>query len=149
MLKDIYNFLQLTDKLSSSGMPTKEQLADIANAGVQVVINLALPTSEKALPNESALVESLAMKYIGIPVEWDQPTSENLKEFIRAMDAHRDQRVHVHCQANYRAIAFITLYRIERLGWKQEEAFKDLRRIWNPDEYPIWRKFIEDNLSTR
>jgi len=22
-----------------------------------------------------------------------------------------------------------------------------LRQIWNPDEYPIWKKFIEDNLS--
>jgi len=147
MLKDIYNFLPLTDKLLSSGMPTQEQLTDIADAGVQVVINLALPTSEKALPNESALVESLNIKYIGIPVVWDHPTRENLKEFMDAMDAHRHQKVHVHCQANYRATAFITLYRIKHLDWNREEAFKDLRRIWNPDEYPIWKKFIEDNLS--
>jgi len=147
MLKDIYNFLPLTDKLSSSGMPTKEQLTELADAGVQMVINLALPTSEKALPNESALVESLNMSYIGIPVEWDHPTAENLKEFMNAMDVHQGYQVHVHCQANYRATAFITLYRIEHLGWKREEAFKDLHRIWNPDEYPIWKKFIEDNLS--
>ena len=147
MLKDIYNFLPLTDQLLSSGMPTEEQLKDIANAGVQVVINLAVPTSEKALPNEALLVESLNMAYVGIPVEWDHPTNQNLKEFKDAMDAHRDQKVHVHCQANYRATAFITLYRIERLGWKREEAFKDLRQVWNPDDYPIWKKFIEDTLS--
>jgi protein tyrosine phosphatase (PTP) superfamily phosphohydrolase (DUF442 family) len=147
MLKDIYNFLLLNDKLLSSGMPTKEQLKDIANAGVQVVINLALPTSEKALSDESALVESLNMKYIGIPVEWDHPTRENLKEFMNAMDAHQNQKVFVHCQANYRATGFITLYRVQRLGWKPDDAFKDLRHIWNPDEYPVWKKFIEDNLS--
>ncbi|HUI90143.1 MAG TPA: protein tyrosine phosphatase family protein [Anaerolineales bacterium] len=149
MLKDINNFLPLTDKLSSSGMPTKEQLNDIANDGVQVVINLALPTSEKALPNESSLVRSLHMKYIGIPVEWDQPTKANLKEFMDAMDAYANQKVHVHCQANYRATAFIALYRIQRRGWNPEEAFKDLHRIWDPDGYPIWKKFIQDNLPKR
>ncbi len=53
----------------------------------------------------------------------------------------------VHCRANFRASGFIMLYRVQCLGWKREEAFKVLRRIWNPDEYPIWKKFIEDNLS--
>ena len=144
-LKDIYNFLPLTDKLSSSGMPTQEQLRDLSNAGIEVVINLAMPGSEKALPNEPALVEASKMTYIGIPVEWDHPTRQNLKEFMDTMDAHQNQKVHVHCQANYRATAFITLYRIQRLGWEREKAFQDLRRIWNPDEYPIWKKFIEEN----
>jgi protein tyrosine phosphatase (PTP) superfamily phosphohydrolase (DUF442 family) len=145
MLKEIYNFLSLTDKLSSSGMPTEDQLKDIANAAVQVVINLAMPTSEKALPDESALVKALNMAYIGIPVEWDHPTRQNLKEFMDVMETHQNRKVHVHCQANYRATAFIALYRIQRLGWEREKAFQDLRRIWNPDEYPIWKNFIEEN----
>ena len=144
-LKDIYNFLPLTDRLSSSGMPTQEQLRDLSNAGMEVIINLAMPTSEKALPDEPALVKASNMTYIGIPVEWDHPTRQNLKEFMDAMDAHQNHKVHVHCQANYRATAFITLYRIQRLGWEWEQAFQDLRRIWNPDEYPIWKKFIEEN----
>jgi protein tyrosine phosphatase (PTP) superfamily phosphohydrolase (DUF442 family) len=146
-LRDIYNFLPLTDKLSSSGMPTQEQLRDLSHAGTEVIINLAIPTSEKALPDESALVKALNMTYIGIPVEWDHPTRQNLKEFTDAMDAHQNRNVHVHCQANYRATAFITLYRIQRLGWEREQAFQDLRRIWNPDEYPVWKKFIEENSS--
>ena len=147
MIKELYNFLPLTDKLTSSGMPTRDQIAEIAQAEVEVVLNLALPTSEKAIPDEKALVEELQMEYIGIPVEWDHPTRENLKEFMDAMDAHQNQKVHVHCQANYRATAFITLYRIQRLGWEQDKAFQDLHRVWNPDEYPVWKKFIEENLS--
>jgi protein tyrosine phosphatase (PTP) superfamily phosphohydrolase (DUF442 family) len=146
-LKDIYNFLPLTDKLSSSGMPTQEQLKDLSNADTEVIINLAMPTSEKALPDEVTLVKALNITYISIPVEWDHPTRQNLKEFMDAMDAHQHRRVHVHCQANYRATAFITLYRIQRLGWEREQAFQDLRRIWNPDEYPVWKKFIEENSS--
>jgi len=25
------------------------------------------------------------------------------------------------------------------------KSLPDLRRIWNPDEYPIWKNFIEEN----
>ncbi|HVN14508.1 MAG TPA: protein tyrosine phosphatase family protein [Anaerolineales bacterium] len=145
MLEELRNFLRLSDKLISSGMPTAEQMKDAAQAGVKVVINLALPTSENALPNEGVLAASLGMEYINIPVLWEAPTRENLNEFMEAMDAHREQSVFVHCQANYRATGFITLYRVNRLGWKKEDALKDLRKIWNPREYPVWEKFIEEN----
>ena len=146
MLEDIRNFLRLSDHLLSSGMPSAEQLAEVAEAGVQVVINLALPTSENALKDEDKIVETLGMEYVNVPVEWDNPTLENLTDFTQAMDAHRGKSILVHCQANYRATGFITLYRVNSLGWKKENAFKDLRRIWNPAEYPVWEKFIEENL---
>ncbi len=146
MLEDIRNFLRLSDHLLSSGMPSAEQLAEVAEAGVQVVINLALPTSEDALKGEDKIVEALGMEYVNVPVEWDNPTLENLTDFTHAMEAHRGKSILVHCQANYRATGFITLYRVNSLGWKKENAFKDLRRIWNPAEYPVWEKFIEENL---
>lgn len=147
-MKDIYNLLQLTEKLSTSGMPTLEQLPEVAEAGVQFIINLATSKSEGWIPNEEELVKGLGMGYLSIPVEWDNPKQENLSDFMDAMDAHHCERVLVHCQANYRATAFVTLYRILRLGWKKEDAFPDLRKIWNPEEYPIWEKFIEENLPS-
>ena len=146
MLEDIYNFLPLTETLLSSGMPTADQMAEVSKSGVELVINLAMPTSERALPNEAVLVTSLGMKYIGIPVEWEKPTRQNLEDFMSAMDANKENKKLVHCQANYRATGFITLYRILRLGWDPKEAFKDLRRIWNLEDYPIWKKFMEENL---
>jgi protein tyrosine phosphatase (PTP) superfamily phosphohydrolase (DUF442 family) len=147
MLEDIYNFLPLTETLISSGMPTADQMADVSKSGVDLVINLALPNSERALPDEADLVSSLGMKYIGIPVEWEKPTRQNLEDFMDAMDANKEYKKLVHCQANYRATGFITLYRILRLSWNPEDAFKDLRRVWNPEEYPIWNKFIKENLD--
>jgi len=147
MLEDIYNFLPLTETLFSSGMPTADQMTEVSKSGVELVINLALPTSERALPNEADLVMSLGMKYIGIPVEWDKPTLQNLEDFMNAMDANKENKILVHCQANYRATGFIALYRILQLGWNPENALKDLRRIWNPDDYPVWKKFIEENLA--
>lgn len=148
MLEDIYNFLPLTETLLSSGMPTADQMTDVSRSGVQVVINLAMPDSERALPDEAHLVESLGMKYIGIPVVWDEPTRENLDDFMNAMDANKENKLLVHCQANYRATGFITLYRVLRLGWQRDKAFLDLRRVWDPEEYPVWQKFLDENLTT-
>jgi len=146
-MKGIYHFLQLNENLYSSGMPTAEQMKEAAEAGVQVVINLALSSSQGALENEDQQVESLGMKYIHIPVEWNNPTRQNLEDFFSAMEEHKDARILVHCQANYRVTAFVTLYRILREGWDKQEAFAVMNRMWNPEDFPVWQKFIEENIS--
>jgi uncharacterized protein (TIGR01244 family) len=148
-VKDIYNYQFLNEKLSSSGMPTAEQMKEIADAGVQVVINLALLTSQGALPEEDHVVESLGMKYIHIPVEWNNPTKQNLDDFFTALDEHAEEKVLVHCQANYRASSFVMLYRVLRLGWKKEEAIPAMEKMWNPEDFPVWQKFIDENLDEK
>jgi len=148
-VKDIYNYWFLNEKLSSSGMPTAEQMKEVAEAGVQVVINLALRTSPGALPNEDSVIESLGMKYIHIPVEWNNPTKQNLDDFFSAMDEHKDEKVLVHCQANYRASSFIMLYRVLRLGWRKDDAIPVMEKMWNPEDFPVWQKFIDENLPDR
>ena len=55
------------------------------------------------------------MTYINIPVVWNHPTQENLNQFLEAMDAHSEEKVLVHCEANYRATAFPAL--IEYCAW--------------------------------
>jgi protein tyrosine phosphatase (PTP) superfamily phosphohydrolase (DUF442 family) len=78
------------------------------------------------------------MKYINVPVVWHQPNRANLDDFMNAMDAHKEKKILVHCEANYRATGFVALYRILRQGWDQEQAFPDLRKVWNPEKFPIW-----------
>jgi hypothetical protein len=63
------------------------------------------------------------------------------------MDAHKSHKLHVHCQANYRATAFIMLYRVLREGRKPEDVIPIMDKIWNPEDFPVWQKFIEENLS--
>jgi protein tyrosine phosphatase (PTP) superfamily phosphohydrolase (DUF442 family) len=145
-VKDIYNYQFLNEKLSSSGMPTAEQMKEVAEASVQVVINLALVTSQGALPNEDSVVKSLGMKYVHIPVEWNNPTKQNLDDFFSTMDEHKEDKVLVHCQANYRASSFIMLYRVLKLGWKKEDAIPVMEKMWNPEDFPIWQQFIDENL---
>ena len=146
MFEDIRNFLALSEDLFTGGMPKADQLIDAAQKGLQTVINLTVADADDALPNERELLDSLGLKYIHIPVEWGNPTKQNLEDFMNAMDTHKESRVLVHCQANYRATGFVTLYRILRLGWKKEDAFQDLRKIWNPEKFPIWQQFIDENL---
>jgi len=145
-VKDIYNYQFLNEKLSSSGMPTAEQMKEVAEASVQVVINLALVTSQGALPNEDSVVKSLGMKYVHIPVEWNNPTKQNLDDFFSTMDEHKEDKVLVHCQANYRASSFVMLYRVLKLGWKKEDAIPVMEKMWNPEDFPIWQQFIDENL---
>ena len=147
MFEEIRNFLPLSERLFTGGMPKAEQLRDAAVQGVQVVINLALHDIPTALPEEEKLVSSLGMTYINIPVIWNSPTRENLNEFLDAMQAHSEEKVLVHCEANYRATAFPALYRILRLGWKREDALDVMHHIWNEEKYPVWKKFIEESID--
>jgi len=146
-MKDIYNYLFYHDKLSSSGMPTAEQMKSVAEAGVQLVINLAPHDVPNAIPDETKLVESLGMQYINIPVNWGTPTRDGLNIFMDAMDANKDKKIHVHCEANFRASAFVAMYRILRLGWKDDEAMVVMHTIWDEDAYPVWKMFIEDAMK--
>lgn len=146
MLNDIYHYKLISRQLSSSGMPTIQQLKSIAEAGVELVINLASHHVPNAIPNETQLVASLGMQYINIPVNWTTP-EDGLNVFMDVMDANQGRKIHVHCEANFRASAFITMYRIMRLGWDQEKAFKVMHSIWGEDAYPVWKMFIGNNIK--
>ena len=41
MLDDKYNYLKLSESIATSGQPSEAQFAEIAQAGYQLVINLA------------------------------------------------------------------------------------------------------------
>ena len=146
-MKDIYNFLSYHDKLSSSGMPASDQMKTVAEAGVELVINLAPHDVPDAIPDETTLVNSLGMEYINIPVNWGTPTRDGLNVFMDVMDANRDRKIHVHCEANFRASAFIAIHRILRQGWGETEAFEVMHTIWDEDAYPVWKMFIEDAMK--
>ena len=147
MFEDIYNFLPLSETLFSGGMPKAEELTDAAQRGVEVVINLAPHEVSNALPNETELVNSLGMQYINIPVIWNTPTKDGLDRFMDAMDENKGKKTLVHCQANFRATAFVALYRILRQGWNADDAMQGMHKIWDAEDYPIWKMFIEDNLK--
>jgi protein tyrosine phosphatase (PTP) superfamily phosphohydrolase (DUF442 family) len=148
-LEDIYNYIPLSDTLLTSGQPTEAQFQSASRAGVQTVINLALATSDNALPAEASLVRQLGMEHIHIPVQWEHPSLADLDSFFNAMEAHKGEKILVHCAANMRVSAFVALYRIMRLGWDQQAALKDTNRIWDPFQNPVWAAFLQTALAQK
>jgi len=145
VLSDIYNFRSLGDKLGTAGQPTETQLRDVREAGFEAVINLALPTSDNAIPNEGSIVTALGMSYVHIPINFQAPTSEDFRAFCRVMDAFDDRPVFVHCAANMRVSAFIYLYRVLVKRVPASEAQRDLHAIWHPDD--VWTAFIQQQMD--
>jgi uncharacterized protein (TIGR01244 family) len=142
----IYNYRQVDDCLSTSGQPTEAQLREVAADGFSVIINLALHNDPRySLPDEPGLARSLGLTYVHIPVQFDNPTEEDLFAFFDAMDVHRDSRILVHCAANKRVTAFMGLYRAIRNKWEPEQAFALMQTVWEPD--PVWSSFIASMLA--
>ncbi len=144
-IEDIYNFVKLSDRIATAGQPTEMQYPAIANAGYQVVINLALKESANALTDEDKIAANLGLEYIHIPVFWDAPTLENVQEFITVMNANKDQKIFVHCAANMRVSAFMYLYRQIEDRSDEATARLDLAKIWVPNE--TWQTFIDSTKN--
>lgn len=145
LLSGIYQFRRINNHLGTSGQPTPGQFVAIQQAGFEAVFNLALPTSDHALPNEGAIVTGLGMAYVHIPVSFQAPRPLDFQAFCGLMEAWRGRSVFVHCAANMRVSAFIFIYRVLYQNLSVSEASADLQAIWEPDE--IWSRFIQDELQ--
>lgn len=144
-ITSIYNYVKISDAIATAGQPTPAQLTTIHQAGYEVMINLALPTSPNALPNEQELVEQLGMTYIAIPVEWENPTLTDVQQFFEVMQRWCDRPTFVHCAANMRVSAFIYLYRVLCQKVDPAIALADLQAIWNPN--PTWQHLIDTAMQ--
>ena len=148
---NIYNFEAITDWLGTSGQPTEAQFSDIADGGYHAVINLALPSSDNAIANEGSIVASHGMAYIHIPVDFENPTVDDLRLFFGAMQALDGRKVWVHCVVNARVSAFVFHYLRYAKGMSDEAATTKLLEKWLPKMDDVWQTFLEispDAVST-
>lgn len=139
-IERIYNYVHISERLSTSGQPSALELRLIRAAGFNAVINLAPHNAENSLNNEADIVADLGMQYIHIPVDFKNPTEENFSEFAEAMRGLTERNIWIHCAANMRVSAFVYRYRREVLGVSEETALNDLRKIWRPSG--VWSSFI-------
>jgi protein tyrosine phosphatase (PTP) superfamily phosphohydrolase (DUF442 family) len=141
----IKGFVALSDRLGTAGQPTEAQFADVAAAGYELVVNLAMPTSEGALPDEKAIAERHGLTYLPLPIDFQAPRVETAMRLFRILDENRSRRVFVHCAANMRVSALIYAYRVARGDMSRDEAGADLARVWEPN--PTWKKYIEEVIA--
>ncbi|MEZ4700490.1 MAG: protein tyrosine phosphatase family protein [Rhodothermales bacterium] len=141
-LETIIGYTRISDDLASSGQIAYDQIPLLKEAGFDVVVNLA-PAADSRNGLEGFLVTELGLSYVQIPVSWEAPSQRDLQFFFDVMKANSDRKVFVHCFANMRASAFVYLYRTLHDGISEEQARKDLARIWDPTELKQWAAFIE------
>ncbi len=144
-ITDIINFLAINPLLATGGMPTIDQVQALAEAGFEVVINLALDQSPDAIPEEEVVVTRLGMRYIHIPVIWKHPQLSDLEKFFDSMQQFSSSKIFVHCVLNLRVSVFVYLYRVIVLREVSTIAHADLLKIWQPDD--IWQAFIDQTLK--
>jgi len=140
---DIYNFRKVSDDVITGGHPTADNLRDTAAEGFRAVVNLA-PVDGRSLPDEATFVQSLGMQYHHIPVVWNAPTADDFAAFEHVLGQLGDERVLIHCAANYRVTAFYSLYAQKHLGWSATRAAELRGSIWQGSDYPIWDAFIDE-----
>jgi len=145
-LSEIYSFRAISDRLGTAGQPTERQFGLVREAGFEAVINLALPTSDRALAHEGSIVTGLGMFYVHIPVDFKAPTARDFRAFCGVMDALEGRRVFVHCAANKRVSAFVFLHRVLHQHVSRFDAERDLHAVWQPDE--VWSQFIQNHLES-
>jgi len=146
-ISSIHNYRQAAPDMATSGQPREDQLAAIAAAGYDVVINLALHDDPRySLKDERASVHALGIEYVHIPVQFGAPTTRDLTSFFDAMERSKGRRVWVHCAANMRVTAFLGLYLQLREGWPEERAFSLMRDVWQPNE--VWSSFIAAQIAS-
>jgi protein tyrosine phosphatase (PTP) superfamily phosphohydrolase (DUF442 family) len=143
----ILNYQPISEALGTAGQPAADQFAAIKAAGYDLVINLAMPDSTDALPNEAELVGAHAMDYVHIPVVWDSPTAQDLERFFAVLEDNRERNIFVHCALNMRVSCFVFLHRVLRLGIPEETARQNMLAIWQPNE--VWQYFIDDMLQDK
>ncbi|NJL61452.1 MAG: phosphatase [Methylacidiphilales bacterium] len=153
-IQQIEAFLPVSFTITTSGQPTPEQFADIASAGYSRVINLATPASSNWNSNESAIseaqreyaiVEGLRMEYVGIPIDWDNPTLSDFDNLADLLDENPERKTWVHCAKNMRVSAMMYLYHRLRKGYTEEASRRYLEQIWQPNQ--IWQNFIDATIE--
>lgn len=145
-IDEIKNFVQLTPQIGTAGQPQTEQFEIIAEHGFSTVINIAMPDHPESIDSEGNIVTSLGMNYFHLPVPFDAPRADHVKQFYHLLQAQQDRQLFVHCIMNYRVSAFMYHYLINAQGYTSELARSPIFDRWNIE--PQWQKIMELDAAT-
>jgi uncharacterized protein (TIGR01244 family) len=146
-IEQSFNFRRVSARLTTSGLVAVDQLHELRDEGYDAVINLKPDVEAEIGADEGRILADQGIDYMYIPVDFDAPTHADFEAFAAALDAHAEQKVHVHCAANYRVTAFYGIYAVGCGLWTEAEADRFVRDIWDPAEFPAWQAFIADERS--
>jgi len=139
------NVVVISPRVVTSGQPTAEALAHLAEQGFKAVIYLAPPTVPDAIPNESDIVRRQGLEFVNIPIAFGEPADADFEQFVEAMNRFGDRKVLVHCQVNMRASTMTFLYRVIVGRESPEQAYESVARVWSPRG--PWKRLLISQLG--
>ncbi|HSG60711.1 MAG TPA: protein tyrosine phosphatase family protein [Pseudomonadales bacterium] len=139
-ISSIRHYHRINSSLHTAGQPNATQLSQLSAAGIRSVINLAMPDSDYAEPEEADLLARQAIDYCPIPIPFDAPTMAHFERFKLALD-RAERPTLIHCALNWRVSAFMFAYRV-RQGDNEATAREDLHAIWQPTG--TWAALLEE-----
>ena len=140
-VENIYNYYKVPGLYETSGQPTSSQLKLLVKKGYEVIINLAQDSIVgKVAFNQESILEESNIRYIHIPVDFDNPKESDFENFVSIIKKYKNKKLFVHCAANMRVSAFTYRYRRDILNLKHDEIIKDLEKIWKPNK--VWKSFL-------
>ncbi len=142
MLEHLPAFLEVSPRLLTAAQPAPADFALMAQAGVEVVINLAPPGAHNYDYHEAQRVLESGMLYAHLPIVFSRPLVADYASFAALMSAHRERVVMVHCAANVRVSALVYLYKTLVENEDESIARARLLQIREPDA--TWSRFMEE-----
>jgi uncharacterized protein (TIGR01244 family) len=150
-------FLSAADRVGDviiAGQPTERALRELQAAGVTTVVNLRTPPEmTRNVPfDEGALVRSLGMTYVTLPVRGDSAypyAPETITHFAAAVRGSKG-KVLLHCTVGWRASHLWAAYLIQERGVPVDDALANARSINLMDAHHMTnakRQPVEDFLG--
>ncbi|RUO53589.1 fused DSP-PTPase phosphatase/NAD kinase-like protein [Pseudidiomarina homiensis] len=140
---EIYNFAQPAPNHLAGGQPKKNEIAALANSGVDAVINLRSHAEMNAI-NEAEWTTANQMAYYHIPIAGaDGLTKANVQIFHQTLQNTSEQTVFMHCASSNRVGAMMAL----RAAWHQGASKAEALAIGERYGMTSLRKRVEELLS--
>jgi tyrosine-protein phosphatase SIW14 len=140
----IENFGRVNPYYFRGAQPKGRDFADLAAAGVKMVIDLA----EEGDPAEEANAKKAGMQFTRIPMTTHEaPGPVTIAHFLALVNDPANQPVYVHCMGGrHRTGVMTALYRITGEGWAPLQAFNEMKQYKFGADY-LHKEFKDFVLS--
>jgi protein tyrosine phosphatase (PTP) superfamily phosphohydrolase (DUF442 family) len=128
-IKNILNYRKNSEMLSTSGQPTESEIKLLKNSGFEAVINIRPDFEMHYEFDEKSEVEKLGLEYFSLPMTFDTLDTSILSMFFKLVEDQKEKKTLIHCHHNIRVSVLLALYRIIKLNWEKEDAYKELSSL--------------------
>lgn len=139
------HYTRITDTLAISGQPSVSQIADLRDAGVQMIVHLKIKGLDSVIPDEQKAVEETGLLYEVIPVSFNDPTQEAYQALADVLQEYQTLNILLHCHAGYCTSGMLIPYLVNHHNQLLEDATAQV--IINQFN-PQWDQFIEQAIAS-